>query len=80
MASVEVLVEGSSSEAMVEIKDREPEFRDQFSRIIEDMTFSELSTPEGKRTLTDLFKKTANTILTTGTVRRVFIKTIIIKP
>lgn len=80
MAAVEVFVEGSSSEAMVEIKDREPEFRDQFSRLMEDMTFSELSTPEGKRALTDMFKKSANSILTTGTVHRVFIKTIILKP
>lgn len=80
MGAFEFYVEGTASEAVVEIKDREPEMEDLFARTIEDMTFDQLSTGEGKQLLCDKLRKEVNKVLTKGYVRRVFIKTAIIKP
>lgn len=80
MAAFDFLVEGAASEVVIEIKDREPEVRDLFMRTMEEMTFEQLSSGEGKKMLCDRLKKEINTILTQGFVRRVFIKTAIVKP
>lgn len=80
MAAFEFYVEGTVSEAVVEIKDREPEIEDLFLRTIEEMTYDQLSAGEGKQLLCDRLRKEINKILTKGKIRRVFIKTAIIKP
>lgn len=80
MAALELYVEGTAAEVVVEIKDREPEVEDLFLRTIEEMTFEQLSSGEGKKLLCDRLRKGVNKILTKGLVRRVFIKTAIVKP
>lgn len=80
MAAFEFVVEGAASEAVVEVKDREPEMRDLFQRTIEEMNYDQLSTPEGKQLLCDRIRKKVNSVLTKGKIRRVFIKTVILKP
>lgn len=80
MGAFEFYVEGTAAEVVVEIKDRESEIVDAFMRTIEDMTFEQVSSAEGKRLLCDRLRKEANRILTTGFVRRVFINTAIVKP
>lgn len=80
MGAFEFYVEGTASEVVVEIKDREPEMEDLFLRTIEEMTFDQLSTGEGKKLLCDKLRKEVNKVLTKGYVRRIFIKTAIIKP
>ncbi|MBV2167938.1 MAG: flagellar basal body-associated FliL family protein [Bdellovibrio sp.] len=80
MGAFEFYVEGTASEVVVEIKDREPEIEDLFLRTIEEMTFDQVSSGEGKRLLCDRLRKEVNKVLTKGYVRRVFIKTAIIKP
>lgn len=80
MAAFEFYVEGTVSEAVVEIKDREPEVRDLFQRTIEETTYDQIVTGEGKRLLCDRLRKDVNKLLTKGKIRRVFIKTAIIKP
>lgn len=80
MGAFEFYVEGTVSEGIIEIKDREPEIGDLFLRTIEEMTFDQLSTAEGKQLLCDRLRKEVNKVLTKGKVRRVFYKSIIIKP
>lgn len=80
MGAFEFYVEGAASEVVVEIKDREPEMEDLFLRTIEDMTYDQIATAEGKQLLCDKLRKEVNKVLTKGYVRRVFIKTLIIKP
>lgn len=80
MAAFEFVIEGAASEAVVEVKDREPEMRDIFQRTIEEMNYDQLSTPEGKQLMCDRIRKKVNAALTKGKIRRVFIKTVILKP
>lgn len=80
MGAFEFYVEGSASEVVVEVKDREPEVYDLFARTIEEMTFDQISSGEGKKLLCDRLRHEMNKILTKGLVRRVFIKTAIVKP
>lgn len=80
MGAFEFLVEGATEEVVVEIKDREPEVEDLFLRTIEDMTFDQVSSGEGKKMLCERLRNDVNRILTKGFVRRVFLKTAIVKP
>ncbi|WP_374021226.1 flagellar basal body-associated FliL family protein [Bdellovibrio bacteriovorus] len=80
MGAFEFYVEGTASEVVVEIKDREPEVEDLFLRTIEETTFDQASSGKGKQLLCERLRKEVNKILTKGYVRRIFIKTAIIKP
>lgn len=80
MGAFEFFVEGAASEVVVEIKDREPEVEDLFLRTIEEMTFDQVASGEGKQLLCDRLRKEVNKILTKGYVRRIFIKNAIVKP
>jgi flagellar basal body-associated protein FliL len=80
MAAFEFLVEGAGNDVVVELKAREAEMLDLFSRTIEEMTYDQLSTPEGKRGLCDRLRKEVNSVLSAGFVRKVFLKTVILKP
>lgn len=80
MGAFEFYVEGAASDVVVEIKDREAEVEDLFLRTIEDMTFDQVASGEGKQELCDRLRKEVNKVLTKGYVRRVFIKTAIVKP
>ena len=80
MAAFEFFLQGVSPEVVVELKDREVEFKDAIARTAEDFDFDVLDTIQGKKLLCDRIKKEVNLRLTTGKVRQVLIKTVIIKP
>ncbi len=80
MAALEFFLEGLSPEAIVEVKDREVEIRDLFQRTIEEMTYGELESTEGKQQLTEKLRQALNDYLTKGKIRRVFFKEAVIKP
>lgn len=80
MAAMEIYVEGTSSDVLVEIKDRESEIKDLLQRDIEEMTFDQLDSTEGKQLLLEKLRRNLNKVLTQGKIRRAFIKTIVIKP
>ncbi|MEQ1724280.1 MAG: flagellar basal body-associated FliL family protein [Pseudobdellovibrio sp.] len=80
MLALEVTAEGLSTDAIVEIKDREAEFKDMLLRLTEDKTYDELSEAEGKQNLCEQFRDLLNANLTRGQVRRVLLKSFIIKP
>lgn len=80
MLALEVTVEGLSSDAIVEIKDREAEFKDRLLRLTEEKTYDELVEPEGKQLLCEQYRDSLNEALTRGQVRRVLLKSFVIKP
>lgn len=80
MAFFEFFVEGNSTDVAIELKDREYEVIDLIQRLMEDMTFSQLDSIEGKQALLENIRKELNSLLTRGKIRRVYIKQAIIKP
>lgn len=80
MFAFDLFVEGLSPDVVIEIKDREVEFKDAIQRAAEVMTFDLLDTADGKKLLLEQIKKELNSRLTTGRVRHVYYKTFILKP
>jgi flagellar basal body-associated protein FliL len=79
MLAFEITVEGLSKEVVIEIKDREAEFKDLVLRTAEDYSYDELTEPQGKQGLAERILLTLNSQLTQGQVRRVFYRTFILK-
>jgi flagellar basal body-associated protein FliL len=79
MAAFEFYLEGYSQEVVVELKDREHEFRDDIQRTIEDFSFDQLDSSVGKQLLQETLRLNINRKLSTGRVKRVLIKTFVIK-
>lgn len=80
MVAFEFSLEGNSTEALLEIKDREGEILDQVQRTVESYSFDELNDMEGKKIVTDKVKTVINRVLTLGKIRQVYIQGIILKP
>lgn len=80
MGAFEFYLEGLVPEVTVEIKEREVEIRDLMQRVIEDFSFDQVESPEGKKLLADKLKKEINLRMTTGKLKRIWIKTVIVKP
>lgn len=80
MIAVELSVEGMSAEAIIEIKDREAEFKDILLRKAEEFTYDDLSSADGKKKLLEKFTDVINANLSQGQVRRTMLKSFITKP
>lgn len=80
MMAVEFFAEGFNPEVIIEMKDREPQIRDLSQRAIEEFSFDELESQSGKQKMIVVLTRELNRILTTGQVKTVRIKTIILKP
>lgn len=80
MVAYEFSLEGNSTEVLIEIKDREGEILDQIQRTIEDHTFDELNSSEGKKMITEKVRSTVNRLLTLGKIRYVYIQGVVFKP
>lgn len=80
MAAADLYIEGLGPEVVVEIKDREVEFKDIMQRAIEDMTYDQLETVDGKKLLLEKVRQDLNRNLTQGKIKRVMFKTFIMKP
>jgi flagellar basal body-associated protein FliL len=80
MGMFEFYLEGVASDVVVEVKDREIEVQDLFQRTLEETTYDQAATAEGKQALCQRLRKEVNNLLTKGKIRRVFIKTFVIKP
>ena len=79
MIAFDLYIEGTSQEVVVELQDRMGEFRDLIQRTVEGMTADQLEEVEGKARFRDRIKSLLNQNLTTGQVRKVLLKTLIIK-
>lgn len=71
--------EASTRETAVELVDREKELLDLMQRTIEEMTWDELSTADGKAHLKLVLRKKINEALNRGRVKKILIETIILK-
>ncbi len=80
MAAAELYIEGMSPDVVVEIKDRETEFRDRFMRMMEEFSYDELMAAQGKIRLQEALVREANQLATKGRIRRIYFKTIVLKP
>jgi hypothetical protein len=80
MISFEVVLQGVSNEPIVEIKDREAEFRDLVLRVAEEYSYDDLDTADGKQRMSEAMLAKINANLTAGQVRRVLYKNFILKP
>jgi flagellar basal body-associated protein FliL len=80
MAALEFFVEGMTPEAIIEIKDREVEVRDRMQRVVEEFTFDQVDSQEGKTQVSEKMKKEVNLLLTKGKVKKFWIKTALVKP
>lgn len=80
MISFEIIIQGISNEPIVEIKDREAEFRDLILRVTEDYTYDDLETVLGKQQLSDAILSKINANLTDGQIRKVYYKNFVLKP
>jgi hypothetical protein len=80
MGAFEFFLEAMAPEVAIESKDREVEIRDLMQRVVEGFTFDQVESAEGKKQICDRLKKEVNAVLTTGKVKKVWIKTAIIKP
>lgn len=80
MGAFEIYLEGSSNEAGIELMNRKKEFLDVIQRTIESYTYEELDSLSGKQKLKLHIRKQINYLLNNGWVKKVYFKTIIIKP
>ena len=80
MGAFEFFIEGMTKEAIIELKDREIEVRDRLMRKIEEFSFDQVDTAIGKQNLSAGIQKELNAMLTSGRVKKVLIKTAIVKP
>ncbi len=80
MVVLEMGVESLSAEVVIEIKDREAEFKDLVLRVIEEFNYDELESAEGKEKLSTAVLTEINKSLTTGKARKILLKNFIIKP
>lgn len=80
MVLMDFYVECASTEAAVEVRDREVEIRDLVTRSLEQMEYEHLTTQQGKTQLKIYLRKAINDFLTKGRVRKVLFKNLILKP
>lgn len=80
MGFFEFAIQGSSGEVLVELKGREPEIIDLVERVIEDHTYEDLDTADGKEELKKDILQELNKKLLEGIVRRVELRNFFIKP
>lgn len=80
MLAIEITAEGLSADAIIEIKDREAEFKDMLLRLTEEKTYDELVESQGKLVLCEQYRDLLNAYLTRGQVRKILLKSFVIKP
>lgn len=80
MALIDLYIESANQEVAIELKNREGEARDVIGTTLLQMSYDELITEAGKTKLKVFLRKNLNEVLSTGRVRRVYFKSIIIKP
>lgn len=79
MLAFELNVEGLTSEVVVEIKDREAEFKDMILRTTEEFSYDDLLDNDGKINLEERLVGIMNANLTRGQIRKVLYKSFILK-
>jgi len=76
MIVFELYLEASNQDCAIEIHDREVEIKDLIERIVEQITFEEIESAQGKLRLKVRLRAGLNRILNKGRVRRIFFKSL----
>ena len=79
MLAFELNIEGMTSVVVVEIKDREAEFKDLILRTAEELNYDDLSGADGKKNLSERILNVINSNLTQGQIRKVLYKSFVLK-
>lgn len=79
MLAFELNIEGMTAEVVVEIKDREAEFKDLILRTAEELNYDDLSGADGKKNLSERILNVINSNLTQGQIRKVLYKSFVLK-
>lgn len=79
MVAFDVVIEALSSDAIVEVKDREAEFKDLILREAEEFTYDQLGETEGKTQLAKILLSKINANLTKSQIRKVYYNNFILK-
>lgn len=80
MAAYDIYVEGLNPDVIIEVKDREPFFRDLLQRTTEQESFETLSSVEGRVEFSKSLIREMNRHLTTGEIRNIRYRNFIVKP
>jgi len=80
MGFFEFYLELSSQDVAIEVADRKVEVLDAIQRLIEPMSFDEIASVEGKNQIKTAIRSRLNEFLTQGKVRKVYFKSVILKP
>ncbi|MES2769043.1 MAG: flagellar basal body-associated FliL family protein [Bdellovibrionota bacterium] len=80
MIAFDLYVRTDTSEASVEIKEREKQIQDHLQRFCEGLNYDQLQTEDGKQTWKNRMKRELNLVLNNGKVKDIFFKTLLIKP
>ncbi len=80
MVAFDLYVRTDTDAAAVEIRDREKQIQDHLQRFCEDLNYDQIQSEEGKNSWKNRMKRELNLVLTTGRVKEVFFKTLLIKP
>lgn len=80
MGAFEFFLEGLSPEVIIEVKAKEVLLRDIAQRTIEQFSFEALESTEGKKDLCDQLERSLSKNLTSGKLKAVRLKTIVLKP
>jgi flagellar basal body-associated protein FliL len=80
MALLDLYIETGSQETAIELKERDSEVRDLVLRTMEQMGYDELVTDAGKNKLKVFLRKNLNELMSSGRIRRIFFKSIVLKP
>jgi flagellar basal body-associated protein FliL len=80
MVALELSLEATSREVLVEIKDREGEILDTVQRGLEELSYDEISASGGRDLVAEKVRNRVNAILTLGKIRYVYIVGSIFKP
>lgn len=80
MVAFDLYVRTDNEAASVEIRDREKQIQDHLQRFCEDLSYDQVQSEEGKVSWKNRMKRELNLVLTTGRVKEVFFKTLLVKP
>lgn len=80
MIALELYLEGTSAESIAEVKVRESEVKDKFQRIIEEASYDQLSSVDGKQLLLEKLRREINKLISSGPIKKIYIKAIVLKP
>ncbi len=80
MIAFDLYVRTDNEEASIEVRKREKELQDHLQRFCEGLTYDQILTEEGKHIWKQKMKRELNLVLSTGRIKDIYFKTLLLKP